>query len=282
MFNPEVQLCTLQGGNKVTLQSANIDRYPDGIPYVKGIDGSFMAVVVRPKSLESFTTAMYLVDALRERGHLVSRLILPSIPGARQDRLNPSGDVLFTAKSIAADINRRDFDVVVTLDPHSNVSAGLIDRCKVFPLGNLFNRDEWNFYDGIIAPDAGAGHRAQEVANALGASYGEGIEVVQASKNRDVETGKLSGFSVNVESGKHYLVVDDICDGGGTFVGLGQEIKKQGATASLFVSHGIFSKGADKLLSLYTTITTTDSTLYLDPKTTDVRILPITERLIRS
>lgn len=39
------------------------------------------------------------------------------------------------------------------------------------------------------------------------------------------------------------LIVDDICDGGGTFVGLAKELRAAGATrVYLYVTHGIFSK----------------------------------------
>lgn len=44
------------------------------------------------------------------------------------------------------------------------------------------------------------------------------------------------------------LIVDDICDGGGTFIGLAEELKRKNAgKIYLAVSHGIFSKGIDKL-----------------------------------
>jgi ribose-phosphate pyrophosphokinase len=44
------------------------------------------------------------------------------------------------------------------------------------------------------------------------------------------------------------LIVDDICDGGGTFIGLAAELKNKNAgKLYLAVSHGIFSKGFDSL-----------------------------------
>ena len=42
--------------------------------------------------------------------------------------------------------------------------------------------------------------------------------------------------------------IDDICDGGQTFISLAQSLKKQGAAEIfLYVTHGIFSKGLDQL-----------------------------------
>ena len=88
------------------------------------------------------------------------------------------------------------------------------------------------------------------------------MPVVECGKSRDVKTGKLSRFKVYEEDleGKTCLVVDDICDGGGTFLGLAKELKKKNAgDLILVVSHGIFSRGFEELLSLYTEIFTTDS-----------------------
>jgi ribose-phosphate pyrophosphokinase len=61
-----------------------------------------------------------------------------------------------------------------------------------------------------------------------------------------VKTGKLSGFKVFAESlaGKTCFIVDDICDGGGTFIGVAEELRKLNAVKIILViSHGIFSKG---------------------------------------
>jgi ribose-phosphate pyrophosphokinase len=88
--------------------------------------------------------------------------------------------------------------------------------------------------------------------------------VVYCNKKRDPETGKLDGFSIydydpNPNSnGTELLIVDDICDGGGTFVGLAKKLREAGAKkVHLFVTHGIFSKGVP--LEGIDTIYTTDS-----------------------
>lgn len=276
MFTKEIQL--ISGAARRTF-NMNVSKYPDGTPMVgePGLGEFADTMVLRPKSFESFMTGMFLADALEERGRRLKNLVIPFVPGARQDRINPVGDFLFTAKSVAKTINERKFDRVAILDPHSNVVAGLIDRSVVYPFDGLLNSYNSN-YDGIIAPDAGAGHRTREFADALAHFSGKKFEVIQAHKHRDVETGKLSGFEVTVEEGKRYLVVDDICDGGGTFVGLGQKILEQKAEADLFVTHGIFSKGTAKLEDLYGVITTTNSTLFDKHNAQEIEI---TERIVR-
>jgi ribose-phosphate pyrophosphokinase len=60
-----------------------------------------------------------------------------------------------------------------------------------------------------------------------------------------------------------YIIVDDICDGGGTFNLLAHEFKadpQAGASKlELFVSHGIFSKGLSGIDPVIERVTTTDS-----------------------
>lgn len=250
--------------NEVTLSS-----YPDGMPIVNVPEPDYSemfemhlhpdTMLLRPKTLEQFVSAMFYCDAAAERGFEISHLIIPHVPGGRQDRLNPSGDYLFTLKSVARMINERGFEKVTVVDPHSMVTSALIDRCRVVTAADIFKTLGSNWkgtYDGVIAPDAGAAKRAFDVAQVMG------VEFVQAEKHRDVTTGKLSGFYCPPVSGERYLVVDDICDGGGTFLGLANELASQSVEADLFVTHGIFSQGTEKLLSSYGKVITTDTTTF--------------------
>jgi ribose-phosphate pyrophosphokinase len=163
-----------------------------------------------------------------------------------------TGDVLFTASSVAQMINLRGFEQVISVDPHSRIMPGLIYNFVEFPLAKVIDHLPRS-YDGVIAPDKGAKERAKLAARVLNKT------VTYADKVRDESTGALSGFEVIVEPNKHYVVIDDIADGGGTFIGLGNEIVKQGATADLYVTHAIFSKGTDDLKKIYKNIYTTNS-----------------------
>jgi ribose-phosphate pyrophosphokinase len=77
-----------------------------------------------------------------------------------------------------------------------------------------------------------------------------------------VKTGKLSGFKVFADDlkGKTCVIVDDICDGGGTFLGLAKELKdKSCGKLILIVTHGIFSKGLEKLTEVFDEVFSTNS-----------------------
>ena len=60
--------------------------------------------------------------------------------------------------------------------------------------------------------------------------------------------------------GSDILIVDDICDGGRTFIGLAEELKKKNAgDLYLFVTHGIFSQGFSELKKHFKKIFSTNS-----------------------
>lgn len=276
-------------GYKHTINNQRM--YSDSTVMVKVDDFDLMVsradtMILRYTDMTEFVTAMFLVDsinseAIKHRGPGVRTLILPYVPGARQDRVNPTGDVLWTAASVATMIDDRRFKQVLILDPHSEVISRRIYNSVEYPLTEVGHRlvdvhvradkPDW---EGIIVPDKGAKARAQLFAKTLG------LPIFYGGKTRDESTGRLSGFtleSLPVEG--HYLVVDDICDGGGTFVGLADKIREQGSTADLYVTHGIFSKGTSELLKAYNTIYTTDSLAGSERGHEGVTVLAVVEEM---
>jgi ribose-phosphate pyrophosphokinase len=261
--------------------TTQIRTYPSGEPLVGfPIDGfeadsfHFDKVLLRPVTMLDFMGGLFFVDALMERGADPVELILPFVPGARQDRMNDAGDFLFTAKSVAKEINARGFRKVTVIDPHSEVTPALIDRCHVIHaheciwrkrlwvmMGNPPGPHRSVDYFAVISPDSGAEKRAGAVAKRFG------IPMLHGWKTRDVATGSITGFGLERSTtlvspdspAQKVLVVDDICDGGGTFVGLAAVLKERGLRADLFVSHGLFSQGTSKLLEHYEKLFTTDS-----------------------
>jgi ribose-phosphate pyrophosphokinase len=184
-------------------------------------------------------------------------LILPYVPGARADRGTPWGLLVY-----AEFINNLFLDQIIVFDPHSEVTEELlgdgIENLTVVHSDELFDQKHMRAvlyqYTGIIAPDAGAAKRAKAVADLAE------LPVFTATKHRDEETGKLSNFAIeglDPDEGV-YLIVDDICDGGGTFLGLAAAAGLGPNQIDLYVSHGVFSKDALKNLEntfgyIYTT-----------------------------
>lgn len=173
-------------------------------------------------------------------------LVLPYMPGARADRGTPFG------LSVYADFVRNlELNQIILFDPHSGATGDELhaaaDTLTIVHSDELFDqvtmRAVLNGYDGIIAPDKGAKRRAQAVADVAG------LPVYTATKERDEATGKLSNFQLELPEEGKFLIIDDICDGGGTFLGLLAASGRGMGMVDLYVSHGVFSKEAQKNLS---------------------------------
>lgn len=194
-------------------------------------------------------------------------LHLPYMPGARGDK-DPGGAL----RLVAAMINEVEPSSMTIVDPHSGVAVDVIDGYStdvvVIP-GHLYV-DAPTTPTVLIQPDAGAKERTAGLAVHLAMNrYVDGVVV--ASKHRDPATGKLSGFTCEpIPAGHNALVYDDICDGGGTFIGLAEATGLPRERLSLHVTHGIFSKGLDELFEHYGRITCTDS--FPSPHLNDPRL----------
>lgn len=273
--------------------------FKGGEPHIKLIDfnlGVNVTVTCRIASFNDLGLLAVAMEALHQSGYLNEvYLFTPYFPGARQDRRMVEGEPL-TVKVYADIINEMDFDCVTILDPHSHVAPSLIENCEVInnhrlvveAIGDMVR--EKTEVDGqsynIIAPDAGASKKAEElVAHLQGLSWTEDSgeahtlfddkdRLIYCQKKRNVSTGELSGFHADVEDLRNTpcIIVDDICDGGGTFLGLAEELKKKHAgNLYLVVTHGIFSKGLHKLCKAFKTVYTTNS---VDPLKYFVGVVP--------
>lgn len=209
-------------------------------------------------------------------------VLIPYFPGARADRGQPFGLGVY-----ATFIRDLELDQIVIFDPHSGMTGDTLHTAAdklsfVYPHDVLARQTA---YAGIIAPDKGAVRRAQAVADKMG------IPLYTAEKTRNFETGKLSGYALDMPSdsvSKHlterFLVVDDICDGGGTFMLLSDAFRKlrpQGGL-DLYVSHGVFSgKAFDNLKSGYDMIATTNSYDPLRPLPSRFHRMDVTRRMFK-
>lgn len=164
------------------------------------------------------------------------QLIVPYLPYARQDK--PVGnDETFALHTFAKILNSLEFNRIICFDAHSEVAKNLIDHLEI----EYQATDEaFKGCDIICYPDAGALAKYPII-------YFK--DYIHGLKKRDAATGRITGYElVGDPKGKNVLIVDDICDGGMTFILLCQALKEKGALdVNLFVTHGIFSKGVQVL-----------------------------------
>lgn len=256
----------------------SIITMPGGEQHVKYIGPPEVNPIVR---VEGIVTADKIIAAgmaceiyyrIKPKHSPKVTLVLPYFPGARQDRVDID-EVGFSLQTYAKIISDFNFKDLVILDPHSIECEKQLKNYGVYPV-TVINHEDWflpwiektTFTPGphkFLFPDKGALAKYGKVA-----TYNPHKS---CTKLRDPNTGKLSGFEVpDLQSWRDNFIwiVDDICDGGGTFIAIAEAVRKQlgnNCQLGLAVSHGIFSnkESTVRLMQLFDYIVTTDS-VYTD------------------
>jgi len=186
-------------------------------------------------------------------------VVMPYFPGARADRGMPFGLSVY-----ANHIGTIGADEIIIMDPHSKELFTQLNMHMRRIMTRIYYPEDFadefraKRYAGVIAPDKGAYDRALDFAIPLN------VPLFTATKTRDFETGKLTGFKApeNLPKEGSLIIVDDICDGGGTFAGLSSAIyaERPDIGLDLFVSHGVFSgRAVETLRNSFNTVYTTNS-----------------------
>lgn len=237
-------------------ENVKLLMFPDSQPHVNvqnicaGDEVSVRCSILDTSLLISLLEVSNAIDhlfAVKEELHI------PYLMGARSDRVMLPGDSV-DIQVIAELINSMNFKKVYLYDVHSDVSKMLIKNSI-----NISNRklvEQYNELDAVlICPDAGA---AKKVSSYL--EWCPSIkEVVHCVKERNLESGDINLKVLEPEKCflQNCVIIDDICDGGGTFLAIAQQIKPYHLT--LIVTHGIFSRGFGELDKHFKRIITSDS-----------------------
>jgi ribose-phosphate pyrophosphokinase len=186
-----------------------------------------------------------LVELLRHHGTPRLDLEIPYLPYARQDKA-VDNEASFALHTFARQLNALDFNIIKVFDVHSPDAFRLINRLRedgtFIDIVNQVVVD--SKADVICYPDAGALQRYKGFLDPK-------IPYCSFSKERDPLTGYIKKLTLNEKvelKDKRVLIIDDLCDGGMTFILTTKELLNYGVSnVDLYVSHGIFSKGTQVL-----------------------------------
>ena len=254
-----LRLCVAndQGYGDEAIGAVKVWKFPCGEVGVKldetltyGLFDAVVGIRCDFESNDDLIALGQLVDAINVFNPKSLSLAMPYFPYARQDRrCNPGeGHAL---KMIGSYINSLNFTHVIVKDAHSTVLSAVVDRLHDLP-------QEWCAkalpkFDFLVSPDAGAEKKVFKHAQVVDG----GTQVLTAHKRRSPD-GKITDVyvpDVDRITGKRVCVVDDLCDGGATFHELGRKlIFEAPAELSLYITHGMFTKGLDELLKIYDNI----------------------------
>ena len=233
--------------------------------------GDLESITIRPITYgPTFMVELaLLVNALRYEFHMSTPidLDLPYVPYSRQDRACSKGED-FALKTFVSMLKSSGVDLLLTDDQHSNIDFdGFIYSTKQSQFVCKIKED----FDWFVAPDKGAFEKTKW--NAIRVAEKEFLEASNGSRSMLRLPTAFAMQKVRTPTGITYdddtsrsdvlygdvLITDDICDGGATFLQCAEAIRKKHPrvkTISLYVTHGIFSKGVDKLKELFYSIYT--------------------------
>jgi ribose-phosphate pyrophosphokinase len=230
--------------------------FPDNQPHVniQGVEeGDSVKVIC---SITDSIKMLQLLQTANALDNLFAKkkvLVIPYLMAARFDRLMQPGDSI-DLKVVANLINSCGFERVFLFDVHSDVATMLINHSV-----NITNRQLVELYKQpdalLICPDAGAAKKVGKYFD-----WNKNLkDIVYCSKNRDLSTGDLTLEVLEPEqcTGRNCVIVDDICDGGATFLAIAGKVKPKHLT--LIITHGIFSKGFAALEKKFHEIIVSDS-----------------------
>ena len=249
--------------------TVRVDEFPDG-SFRFNLDGLDQLTYTDPNML-SFTITLKttLPEAIMAVYQVISALdgyfgavnivlVIETLPDQRADRIEKDG-MSIPAQATAAMIAGMGVQYVEVYDPHSPViTQCLIDfgvPVRIVPPTECFNRTLGSGVkiDHVVAVDKGAVQRAEAVAK----FYDAGI--IYADKTR-VE-GKIVGHEIvdqigYVNKGDTIWVIDDLCDGGATFINIAKALREEFkfGELKLYVTHGLFSRGKEELFKHFTEI----------------------------
>lgn len=180
-------------------------------------------------------------------------LDMPYLPYSRQDRVCHPGESFALMVFLRA---IPDYVRLVTTDVHSVVHENIRSTNKPYiteiPQTSVaFETVKKHFgADWLVGPDAGSKRKINRLASETFVPY---VTLDKTRKDGKVHHEDLTPDTLS----GNVLIVDDICDGGATFISAGQMLRRTQPRITklgLYVTHGIFSAGLDKLYEVFDTI----------------------------
>lgn len=211
---------------------------------VRGEDVFVIQSTSRPAN-DNLMELLICIDALKRASSERVTAVIPYFGYARQDR-KTDGRTPISAKLVANLISSAGADRVLTMDLHAGQIQGFFD----VPTDNMIAspvmvEDIKRRYEGkelmVVSPDVGGVVRARSLARRIGAD----LAIVDKRRPK-AGVSEVMNIIGDVD-GRDCILVDDICDSGGTLVNAAAALKEQGAkSVSAYITHGVLSNQATK------------------------------------
>ena len=236
--------------------SYEVFHFPDGEVHIKLCEinrKEETIVLCRITNAEDLFILMQVGDILNRQG-VKWYLTIYYLMSMRMDRVINFNES-FSLKVVTGIINSLHPNGVKVVHPHSERTLELL---KAYSEGSYHpNYLQFINYQ-LCYPDKGAMQR-------YGQQYTNDYPVLIGEKVRNLETGKIEKIIIKNPQARDYtvpiMVVDDLCDAGGTFIGIYNAIKEidSEAKVSISVVHMVNRKGIENLSKYYDKVIFTNS-----------------------
>lgn len=246
------KLIDLENLDNITVAGdINTQIFSDGevcVDFLDSVRGKRVYLLCSPNSSDKVLQLNFAIDAAKRAAAREIIPILPYFPYARQDKKDQTRGPI-GAKVMAEMLENRGATQVITLDLHADQIQGFFKIPVTHLEGKyLFDSQIYNLHinggDDVVlcAPDAGAAKRVKYFRDQILSRYDVNLSMVHIDKTR-VEANKVdSMILIGDVTNKHVIIIDDMCDTGGTLVKASNLLLDKGAKkVSAIVTHGILS-----------------------------------------
>lgn len=236
----------MQNLNLINKEKSDIDysvsRFPDGEVQItlSEIDHKDeVRIYCRITSAEELFILGQVCDILRRHGMYFTIHIF-YLMGMRMDRVMDFNRP-FTLSIVCSLLDNLGADVIEVFSPHSREWERFFKHTHVAEMfvstRDYPSKDNYQ----LVYPDKGARSR-----------YIACKDNIFGTKVRDLETGRIVSIGIEnpeIIGDRPLLIMDDLCDGGGTFVGVAEAIRKvkPDAVINISVDHMVNPRGIENL-----------------------------------
>lgn len=225
------------------LGKINIQKFSDGeigVEFMESIRGQFVFLIQSTFSpTDNLMELLLMIDAAKRASAYKVIAVLPYYGYARQDRKDKPR-VAIGSKLVANMLTASGADRVITMDLHApqiqgyfDIPVDHLDSSAIFiPYIEELNLENLTF----AAPDVGSANRIREIA-----SYFE-VEMVICDKHRKRANEIASMVVIGDVAERDIILIDDICDTGGTLAkAAGLLLEKGARSVRAFCTHPVLS-----------------------------------------